>query len=296
MQGGAGLTGVYPVPSTQAGKKGDEAVDDEEGEKIKVPFSRLLALHKPEWYYGIVGCISSAGVGAVQPVFALVISSMITVFYITNPDELKSEASRYRWGHAVVVVGWAGHPRSKCCCQLLFETLRGQPHPQLVGSTWPTTPQHPRTTKECFRVVALCTMLWFCCSLHAFMHSPDCLWMCRTAHFSSQWHARPRCHILAVHLLHLTQPCCLSFVLHSWFLFAVACATTLSYAGQPFICFTDPALLFVLVLHSWFFFAVACATMLSYTGQQWSFGVMAAELARRVRVMLITTILKQDIG
>lgn len=44
---------------------------------VKVPMTRLMKLNKPEWHYGILGCISSAGVGAVQPAFAFVIATMI---------------------------------------------------------------------------------------------------------------------------------------------------------------------------------------------------------------------------
>jgi hypothetical protein len=40
--------------------------------------SRLAKLNQPEWPYGVLGCIASAGVGAVQPAFALVIATMVS--------------------------------------------------------------------------------------------------------------------------------------------------------------------------------------------------------------------------
>lgn len=40
---------------------------------LQVPFSRLMALNKPEWPYLILGMFASAVVGAVQPAFAFVI-------------------------------------------------------------------------------------------------------------------------------------------------------------------------------------------------------------------------------
>jgi len=45
---------------------------------VKVPMSRLAKLNQPEWPYGVLGCIASAGVGAVQPAFALVIATMVS--------------------------------------------------------------------------------------------------------------------------------------------------------------------------------------------------------------------------
>jgi hypothetical protein len=55
------------------GGKEEEEVDPEEAEKkaaeaaaANVPFSRLVALNKPEWPYGVVGTLSSAVVGGVQ--------------------------------------------------------------------------------------------------------------------------------------------------------------------------------------------------------------------------------------
>ena len=51
----------------------EEDVDPAEAEKkaaeaaaANVPFSRLVALNKPEWGYGLVGTLASAVVGGVQ--------------------------------------------------------------------------------------------------------------------------------------------------------------------------------------------------------------------------------------
>lgn len=45
-----------------------------------------------------------------------------------------------------------------------------------------------------------------------------------------------------------------------------------------------------------YFFALACGIMICVTLQQWSFGVMGHRLARRIRVLLFQSILRQDIG
>jgi len=53
---------------------------------VKVPFSRLAKLNKPEWGYAIVGCVGSAGVGTVQPIFAYVISTMVGWSVLGEPQ------------------------------------------------------------------------------------------------------------------------------------------------------------------------------------------------------------------
>ena len=50
-----------------------------------MPFSRLLAINRPEALYIVVGIISAGACGVVQPSFAFLISSMITTFYNTAP-------------------------------------------------------------------------------------------------------------------------------------------------------------------------------------------------------------------
>jgi hypothetical protein len=43
---------------------------------LQVPFSRLLGLNKAEWHYLLLGTLSSAVVGGVQPAFAFLIAAM----------------------------------------------------------------------------------------------------------------------------------------------------------------------------------------------------------------------------
>jgi len=79
--------------ATATKDKGDAAADDaDEGKSKKaappparVPMSRLARLNAPEWPYAAVGAVASVVVGAVQPVFALVLASMISVFF-DGPD------------------------------------------------------------------------------------------------------------------------------------------------------------------------------------------------------------------
>ena len=47
----------------------------------KVSFSRILALNKNEIGYLIIGCIAATINGSVQPVFSILYSSMIFLFF-----------------------------------------------------------------------------------------------------------------------------------------------------------------------------------------------------------------------
>ena len=46
-------------------------------------------MNLPEWHYGIMGIISSAAAGCLSPAFSFLFSSLIIVFYDTDPNVLK---------------------------------------------------------------------------------------------------------------------------------------------------------------------------------------------------------------
>lgn len=50
-----------------------------------ISFMRIAKLNKPEALYFFMGCIASGIAGAVQPVFAFLVASFITIFYADNP-------------------------------------------------------------------------------------------------------------------------------------------------------------------------------------------------------------------
>ncbi|KAI3997625.1 hypothetical protein MKX01_011042 [Papaver californicum] len=81
--------------------KGDEDDDDYEIKERKehefsVPsFKRLLLLNLPEWRQGIVGLTSAVLFGAVQPVYSFVMGSMISVYFLTDFNEIKSKTRIY---------------------------------------------------------------------------------------------------------------------------------------------------------------------------------------------------------
>jgi ATP-binding cassette subfamily B (MDR/TAP) protein 1 len=72
---------------------------------LQVPFSRLLALNRPEWAYLLLGSLASAIVGAIQPAFAFIISSLTSNFYTPDPATLREAASFFCWMFFVIACG-----------------------------------------------------------------------------------------------------------------------------------------------------------------------------------------------
>ncbi|KAI3925496.1 hypothetical protein MKX01_026408 [Papaver californicum] len=82
--------------------KGDDDGDDDyeikerKEHEFSVPsFKRLLLLNLPEWRQGIVGLTSAVLFGAVQPVYSFVMGSMISVYFLTDFNEIKSKTRIY---------------------------------------------------------------------------------------------------------------------------------------------------------------------------------------------------------
>ncbi|KAL4366872.1 hypothetical protein GQ457_05G018120 [Hibiscus cannabinus] len=67
-----------------------------EDQKLPVPsFRRLLALNLPEWKQAMMGCLSAILFGAVQPVYAFSLGSMVSVYFLTDHDEIKEKTKIY---------------------------------------------------------------------------------------------------------------------------------------------------------------------------------------------------------
>ncbi|XP_014458531.1 ATP-dependent translocase ABCB1 isoform X1 [Alligator mississippiensis] len=61
---------------------------EREEEKLPaVPYSRILALNKPEWWYILSGVIAAAISGGVYPAFAVIFGKIIGAFQETDPDK-----------------------------------------------------------------------------------------------------------------------------------------------------------------------------------------------------------------
>ncbi|XP_024928239.2 ABC transporter B family member 15 isoform X1 [Ziziphus jujuba] len=68
----------------------------EDTRALPVPsFRRLLALNLPEWKQAMLGCLSAALFGAVQPLYAFAMGSMISVYFLPDHDEIKAKTRTY---------------------------------------------------------------------------------------------------------------------------------------------------------------------------------------------------------
>ncbi|XP_051126677.1 ABC transporter B family member 15-like [Andrographis paniculata] len=56
---------------------------------------RLLAMNSPEWKQATLGCINAVLFGAIQPVYAFTMGSMISVYFLPNHDQIKAKTKMY---------------------------------------------------------------------------------------------------------------------------------------------------------------------------------------------------------
>lgn len=64
-------------------------------------FWRLVKLNAPEWPYALLGTVGAVLAGLVNPLFALIISELLTVFYDTDFHKMKLDVQKY----ALIFVG-----------------------------------------------------------------------------------------------------------------------------------------------------------------------------------------------
>lgn len=63
---------------------------------LPVPsFRRLLAMNLQEWKQASMGCLSATFFGAVQPVYAFAMGSMISVYFLPEHEEIKEKTRIY---------------------------------------------------------------------------------------------------------------------------------------------------------------------------------------------------------
>ncbi|XAR51801.1 Xenobiotic-transporting ATPase [Bertholletia excelsa] len=58
-------------------------------------FRRLLAMNLPEWKQALMGCVSAILFGAVQPVYAFAMGSMISVYFLPDHQQIKETMTVY---------------------------------------------------------------------------------------------------------------------------------------------------------------------------------------------------------
>ncbi|KAJ4707555.1 ABC transporter B family protein [Melia azedarach] len=84
------------IPQSLDGDDNERESIGEDNKKLPVPsFRRLLALNLPEWKQASLGCLSATLFGAVQPVYSFAMGSMISVFFLTDHDKIKSQTRIY---------------------------------------------------------------------------------------------------------------------------------------------------------------------------------------------------------
>ncbi|KAL2528798.1 ABC transporter B family member 15 [Forsythia ovata] len=65
-------------------------------DQVAVPsFRRLLAMNLPEWRQALLGCTSAVLFGAVQPLYAFALGSMISVYFLPNHSAIKERTTIY---------------------------------------------------------------------------------------------------------------------------------------------------------------------------------------------------------
>lgn len=82
------------VAPTLVSLPGENVVIEEQ--QFSVPsFQRLLALNLPEWRQASFGCLGAILFGGVQPIYAFAMGSMISIYFLTDHDEIKEKTRIY---------------------------------------------------------------------------------------------------------------------------------------------------------------------------------------------------------
>ncbi|KAJ9540581.1 hypothetical protein OSB04_027087 [Centaurea solstitialis] len=75
---------------------GGENLTSPADQEFPVPsFKRLLAMNAPEWKEALFGSVGAVLFGAVQPVYAFAMGSMISVYFLPDHDEIKHKTMIY---------------------------------------------------------------------------------------------------------------------------------------------------------------------------------------------------------
>ncbi|XP_074939105.1 ATP-binding cassette sub-family B member 5 isoform X11 [Phalacrocorax aristotelis] len=75
----------YSSKERSSGKKKKKELEEEN--LPAVPYSRILALNKPEWLYVLLGVIAAAVSGGVHPAFSVIFGKIIGAFQETDPEK-----------------------------------------------------------------------------------------------------------------------------------------------------------------------------------------------------------------
>ncbi|TVU29728.1 hypothetical protein EJB05_21311, partial [Eragrostis curvula] len=79
--------------STTSDAGNDDSIDKP---KLPVPsFRRLLMLNASEWKQALIGSFSAVAVGSIQPLYAYIMGSMFSVYFMTDHAEIKEKTRIY---------------------------------------------------------------------------------------------------------------------------------------------------------------------------------------------------------
>jgi len=82
--------------SSSVNHGGGESFTVRADQEFPVPsFKRLLALNIPEWRQVLFGSVSAILYGAIQPVYAFIMGSMVSVYFLSDHDEIKQKTMIY---------------------------------------------------------------------------------------------------------------------------------------------------------------------------------------------------------
>ncbi|XP_039141978.1 putative multidrug resistance protein [Dioscorea cayenensis subsp. rotundata] len=76
----------------------EQQEDQSEKSQMKPPatsFYRLLMMNMPEWKKAIIGILSAASFGAVQPIYAYVLGAVISVYFLKDHKEMSDKIRMY---------------------------------------------------------------------------------------------------------------------------------------------------------------------------------------------------------
>lgn len=88
--------------SLEKGEAGDKVAQRESGESSNGTFTRLIAMCRPEWKYGIGGIVGSILAGCQNPVLGFLIGEVLAAYYSTD-TEMKRDVGKY--AIALVCIG-----------------------------------------------------------------------------------------------------------------------------------------------------------------------------------------------
>ncbi|XVE83875.1 hypothetical protein DITRI_Ditri16bG0123200 [Diplodiscus trichospermus] len=83
------------IAPNHASLPGEMNVEDQKLSAAAPSFRRLLALNLPEWKQATLGCLGAILFGAVHPLSSFTMGSMISIFFLTDHDEIKEKAKVY---------------------------------------------------------------------------------------------------------------------------------------------------------------------------------------------------------